>query len=374
MAALGSGIDITEIQDGMRQIQPILLKGPQLVQPLRKFTLARLLFDIKGQMVQPFDGNKEWNVQIGYAQNSTGAARPYQAWEFNRNDYTVKLTNVPKWGKCFLENVWDELEMRAFKNNPTKKGDLQKQRLTANIIGRYMTLERTAIGPHYSDSSQGYDGMLGLLSVFGRSCTASGSTMTFVAQPTPAFNGVYKRLRDGSVSSTLFGQDLSTTANAELVPQVATHEERLDEGLLNAISDMILNTGYQALPGIYGEQPTVSMVVFWDSVFHRLYDRWMSKAGGPRMDDWFNTGEKKVQGVTPVECQSLDNHALRPIFVTNTDMLNYEKIEGSWDADIDPFKSGHTTWELGRIDAAQLQAPNPKYMGGMIHKSFTGTT
>jgi len=374
--ALGSGVDISELQDLSRNTRAVLMEGPYLTQPLQSYPLSRMLVDMKGKMSAPYAAGKTWNVQTSYARNSTSAARPYQGmWESEREDYTTQLRSTTKTQNTHMKEVYDLIEKNEQDKNPTAVGNTMRQRMTANIIGRQTDLENMVVGPHYNDDAEGYNGVLGLLSVFGRSATYSGGTLTYVAQPTPAYNGVYTRLRDGSVTSTKFNKDLSLAANGELVPQVATWDETMSETFLNTIADMALNLPVNWLPSLYGKQSSVSLLLFWDRTTDRLYNRLMNKAGGPRMDDWFGTGEKKIQGVTPVGCPALDNHVLRPNFLVNTDVLYYEKIENMWDREIEPIRVGPTTFHLPRVDQVQLFCEGSlKYAGGLIHKPFSGST
>ncbi len=112
----------------------------------------------------------------------------------------------------------------------------------------------------------------------------------------------------------------------------------------------------------------------WDTPFHRAYKRLLDKLGGARMSDYFGSGEKKVEGVTPIRVPRLDNHAIRPIFVWNTSVMYYEKINGLWEADVKELRTGPTTYAMPKLDQCQLFCENLKYAGGMIHKSFVGST
>lgn len=221
-------------------------------------------------------------------------------------------------------------------------------------------------------SLTGNNAFMGLLTWFARSMTAGGA---FVEQLTPAKNGVYRRLGDGTIVSAVGQIDAALARNERMRSWVATHGGRMDKALLDTIHQMIYSMGYEYAEEYEGIKPNTSRLgILWSDIFNAQYMRYMDDIGAPRTSDFMTSGGKMVQGVKPIGCSYLDGHVINPIFLIFPEQVKLHKAEGYWGKPIYDNTISPLQWGEFQLHIGQMLAEDPGTAGGLIHGKFnTGT-
>lgn len=308
----------------------------------------------------------EWTIRRAMAENSTGNYEPFGSLSVRHNEYTVSLSAQIKHMTSHHEMVFDELVMASNRNNPNKLFDLYKEKRDANEEALAEAKDTAYYSVPYSTGSSGWSGLLGWLYWFGRSMTSGG---VFTSQPVPAYNGVYTRLGDGTITSSAAGADRASADNVRLRTLVATHGGVVDDTMLQTIRDAALEQGFEYLPGMAGDTSS-ELKMFWSDSFNRQFQTMMSQLGGPRVDDYFKMSASVVQGMRPIAAAALNGHFLAPIFLIKPSKLYLRKANDNWGKER-PMPVGPTSYAEPRTWSMQFKNENPRDAGALIHGSFT---
>lgn len=334
-------------------------------QALRDFPIARVVQERAGT-VNP-EHTFEWTLRRKSAEGSTGDYRPFDQPNAVRDEYDVKLSVNPVYFMTHKNMIFNGLALKNNKKSANKLWDMYDMTLSAAEEEKAKLLEARLLEAPFNQTDDGVNGIKGPLYAFGRSMTSGG---TFVEQRTPAQNGTYTVLGDGTVTSTVFGVDRSLAINERLRTQVATHRGIVDQPFLEAIRDMVGNLNVKFVQALRGKKASGPMTMFWPQVFQRQFDTMMSNLGSPKMDAYFDNGMKTpVMGLEHEPCPSLDSHALLPAILIRWSSLNFNKISGEWNLEFEE-PCGFDTTYFPRRHGGQWKAKALDTAGGLIHGSF----
>jgi hypothetical protein len=221
-------------------------------------------------------------------------------------------------------------------------------------------------------SLTGPNAFMGLLTWFARSMTSGG---VFTEQLTPAKNGVYRRLGDGTIVSSVANIDSALARNERMRTWVATHDGRMGKVLLDTIHQMIYSMGYEYAEEYEGNKPnTTRLAILWSDILNAQYQRYLDDIGAPRSTDFMGGTSKTVQGVRPIGVSYLDGHVINPIFLVFPTQVKLCKAEGWWRKPIYDKTIGPLQWGEFQVSIGQMLAEDPGTAGGLIHGRFTTGT
>jgi len=311
----------------------------------------------------------EWTLRRKAATGSISAVNPYENVEGVRDEYDCSLSVKPKHWISHKERVFSALATIFAKNSPEQlwKDFQSKQSSAEENWWRHWESQIYGV-PNTADSKDAY---LGWLYWLPRSMTSGG---VFTEQIKPARNGVYVRLGDGTIVSTVAGQDRASAANARLRGLVFTHRNKVDEVMLNSIEDAVIESGYKYIAGLEGDRPgSEAMDIFWCEQWDRDYSRILNKRNSTTRRDLFDSSAKSIAGASTVPCEVLNNHFLSPIFGIRHSNMHLVKFDGNWGRDIETWDGSD---KMGKFKgwSAQGRALEPSTCGFLGHGSFsTGT-
>lgn len=339
----------------------------QETQPRKDYPITRLA--MQHAKSEDLQHTIEWTIRRKAASGSIQSIRAYEDAEGVRDEYDVVAQIKPTAFLSHKEMVFSIRATLAMKNAKTKLWDDYKMKRSSAEENWHEHWE-TAIFSNAATSNLA-ESFAGWLYWLPRSMTSGG---VYTAQPTPARNGVYTVLGDGSVTSTAGGIDRSAAANSRLRGLVGTHNSKLDVNLLNAIQNAVIDSGFKYIPTLEGTKPAMSpLTIVWDESFDREYGRLLNNHNGPKSGDFFNVGAKRIDGAETVAAEVLNNHAIRPIFGIRHSNLHLIKFKQDWNREIDK-EDGIDRLNKFRSWSAQTRALEASTAGFLIHGSFaTGT-
>lgn len=313
----------------------------------------------------------EWTMRPNSGANTTAALDAFEDPTYVRSDTVINGITRQSFLTTHLNIVFHERELDNNRESPDKLWDLYDRRYSEAEEERAETFESYALqAPFDAADTSGKLNFVGLLGLFGRSMTAGG---VFVAQPTPAFNGVWYRQGNGVLSSTVYGINRANAAASRARTLVGTHGGSITQTTLETIRDANRDSRFDFLGGFKGEKPAQNdLVIFWSDQAQAQYETLLSNLGAPRSRDYFNSGDTEVKGVRTVPVPSLNGHFLAPIFGVNMSEFYFMKFK-NWNTPVED-KPGYRTMAVPHENEFSSICRSPASAGYLIHGSFaTGT-
>lgn len=311
----------------------------------------------------------EWTIRRKAATGSVQAVNAYEDVEGVRDEYDCSLSIKPSHFVTHKERVFSALATIFSKNSKDQLWQDFKMKQSSAEENWWKHWEYKVWNVPTSVTAK--DAYLGWLYWLPRSMTSGG---VFVEQLRPARNGVYVRLADGSLTSTVAGQDRASAANAKLRGLCFTHRSKFDENLLNSLEDAVIESKVKYIPTLEGETSDQTDVeIFWDEYFDRDYNRALNKRSAPDRRDWFGGGAKTLANCNTVPCEALNGHALRPIFGIRHSNMHLIKYDGNWGREMEKY-DGIDVLSKFKGWSAQGRAMEPSTCGFLGHGSFTTGT
>lgn len=366
--SVNQGIDIQTLQTEVIQAaRTKYAKNYRETQGYRKLPLHRLILD--RAITESEEHGFQWTLRIKQAQGSTQMVDAFEKLQYQRDDYGVQLKATPRTIVSHKNIVIDKLAEWISKGANDKIYDAYKIMGSAAEEELATILESKLTNAPYTASAK--DGILGLLYHARRSMTSGG---VFVAQTTPARNGVYYRDGSGAVAADMYTvADISAAAYARLRTLVATHGGVMNDTLLTTVYECIKQGRFEYIKMLEGDKSTVDYVLLWDDVFDSAYDQVCTALGGPRKRDYFETGETTVKGVTTMAVPYWNGHFLRPIIGANLAELKFRKSPNNWGKQY-MEQVTHRSSAFPVEWTGQLWGENPQSSVFMVHGSFTTGT
>lgn len=314
----------------------------------------------------------EWTIRRAKASNSFGNFEPFGQVTLSRGEYDVSLSNKPRHWTTHQEMSFDDIQLDENRGSADKLFDIYKNARSANDEDAAEMEDNQFFNVPYSDSASGIDGLQGLLYWFGRSMTSVG---VFTAQRTCAKNGVWNRLGNGALNSTVANADRSLAINSRLRNYVGTHEGIVDKTLLTALRDVAIDMNVEYLPELTGKKPAGAFRVLWAQAMQKQFDEMMDDSSGPKMGEYYYDmgGKTPVRGMTFTPCPVLDGHFLLPIIGFRPSNLRFRKLKNRWRQE-KTVVTGITSSSFPRLNGGVFKCEEPGNAGFLIHGSFsTGT-
>ncbi|MCC6952326.1 MAG: hypothetical protein IT433_12895 [Phycisphaerales bacterium] len=365
---VNAGIDIQSLQTEVIQAaRTKVAKNFKETAEYRKYTVQELL--LGRAVTESEEHGFEWTVRIKSAAGSTGMVDAFEKVTYQRDDYGVRCKATPRTVVSHKNVVIDKLAEMIGNGAVDKVYSAYKMMGSAAEEELARTWESKLTNPPQSVSAK--DGIMGLLYHARRSMTSGG---VFVAQTTPARNGVYYRDGAGTVASDMYTvADISAAAYSRLRTLVGTHGGVMNDTLLNTVYECVKQQRFEFLPTLKGETSKVDTVVLWDDVFDSQYDQLLTALGAPRKRDYFETGETTVKGTKTMAVPFWNGHTLRPIIGVNLAELKFRKSPGNWGKQY-MEQLTHRSNAYPVEWTGQMWAENPQSAIFLIHGSFsTGT-
>lgn len=365
---VNTGIDIQSLQTEVIQAaREKIAKDFKETQAYRQYALGDLI--MSRSVTESEEHGFKWTLRIKQAQGSTQMVDAFEQLTYQRDDYGVQLKAVPKTMVSHKNVVIDKLAEMINAGANDKIYDAYKMMGSAAEEEKALMLESKLLNPPQTVSSK--DGILGLLYHARRSMTSGG---VFVAQTTPARNGVYYRDGSGAIASDMYTvSDVSAAAYSRLRTNVATHGGVCNDTLLNTVYECVKQNKFDYLPTLKGKTASEDYVVLWDDVFDSQYDQLCTALGAPRKRDYFETGDTTVKGVRTVPVPYMNGHFLRPIIGVNLAEMKFRKSPGNWGKQYQE-QITHRSTAFPVEWTGQMWGENPQASIFLVHGSFTTGT
>jgi hypothetical protein len=360
--ATNQGIDLFGMAEVINAAREKHRKNFRETQRIRSYVLQKKVF-AHAESETP-EHKFKWTMRIKSAQNSTGAIDPFEQPEAVRDTYDTTLEVRPCRVITHKNMVFDDLAKMINEGSSEQLWRDAEMKLSSAEEEKAEMWESKLLNPPQTDG--GKDGTLGALYHLRRSMDSNGA---FVAQTTPARNGVRYVDGSGSLSSVMYGKDISLAQYSRLRTLVATHSGVMDEQLLITIRDCIRESRFEYIDKLKGDKSTHDLMILWDPTFQSQYDDLCKSLGGPLKRDFFEVGETTIKGVPTMEVPFMANHFLRPILGWNFAQLKYRKLKGLWAKQYAQERSLTSHW-FPEISAGQMWGEDPSTNGFLVHGEF----
>lgn len=320
-----AGLSFAQMREVVAAARSEFQKGFKETQLKRDYVLYRWWLGAKAKSA-PMSHTQEWTIRRTGAQGSTQFLDPFESVTFTRSEYDTSMKITPRTITTHLNMVFDRIQVAANKGSNKLWDDYSMKASGAEEEKAEVFEALLGAAPYNENHKQG---IIGLRGWFPRSMASDGS---FVAQNAILQNGVYRRFGDGTITASIGGLDASLAANSRLRGRVGTHNNVIDEAFLNMFDDGIQDLGVKYLDQLKGDKPPSdsSIVILWDDTWHREYNRILNKLGGPRGEDYFPNGVRKLSGCTEMPVPSFNGDPLRSIFAIRPELIYPVKYDGMW--------------------------------------------
>jgi hypothetical protein len=364
-----AGIPIDQAPDAVKRMRSRFEKGFRETQGRRAHNIYRYI-DKHAKTVTR-NHKYEFTVRTAAAPGTVGFLQAYDTIAYQLQEYVTQGFIKPVNLKTHTNMLFDMLVDAVTDGDPANR--LWRDYETKRSAGEETKRDQfESIFIEAPQSLTGSNAFMGLLTWFARSMTPGGA---FVEQLTPAKNGVYRRLGDGTIVSSVANVDAALARNERMRSWVATFDGKMGKVLLDTMHEMIYKMGYEYAEEYEGIKPNTSRLgVLWSDILHSQYMRYMDDIGAPRSTDFMSSGGKTVQGVRPIGCSYLDGHNINPIFLIFPDQVRLHKLEGYWGKPIYDKTIGPLQWGEFQVSIGQMVAEDPGTAGGLIHSRFTTGT
>ena len=364
-----AGIPFLELTNVVGAARSKFYKGFTETARIREYVLWQKMW--KSAKSETAARRIEWKLRPNSGQGTTAELDVYEEPTYVRQSGMLDAYTIPCSRATHLNCIFNERELRHNSNgNKDKLYDLIAEQYSLAEEDRAEVFEALALNPP-TDPASSKGNFVGLLGLFGRSMTAGG---VFTRQTTPAFNGVYYRRLDGTISSTVYNVNRANAAASRARTLCATHDGSLNQTVLETIRACLRDSRFTFLPELRGDKPAQGdMMILWDDIMQEQYETLLSNLGTPRTRDYFNTGDVTVKGATCVAVPSFNGHFLRPIIGVNKSEFQFVKFSGAWNK---PYEepAGFQTMAYPHDNEFTSMCKSPRTAGFLIHGSFsTGT-
>lgn len=364
-----SGLDPAVIADLNKSVLPKVRKDFADTQALSRYVGVREIAN-RGETVsvgQDYREGWRWrqSAAMGPEPNRPYKATPAHYTEGMREASIRHCINVDK------NMVWDLLELEANKGNSERIYQLIKARHSMQREGINNWLEAQVFG--IPQNASDIDNMHGLLTWARRSMNSSG---VFVAQSTVQFNATYQTWGDGTTTGTLAGVDCTAASNDRFRSAVATHNNTVDETLLNLIMEMMDALMWDPLSDLQGRFEVGEQVQFWPQAMHLDYLKLINKGNDDRgsggKGDFFPIRKATANGGRIIGVPKLNDYSWKPIVFVDRSELKLRKAAGRWDNENKPekFTDSHTSFYTPTDFIGQIWCEVPRNCIGCLHGSF----
>lgn len=360
-----AGLTWALLGDAVRSTRKEMETGWVETQELQDYVLYNWWLRKMGKSVNS-SHEYEWSLRRAMAEGSAVGYNPFDPVNASRDTYDIQLSVIPKTIITHLKMLFDihALQLEKGTLDKNKLWSMTKMAETANneAKAKYMEVLLRDAPRNTTDR----DAILGLGYWGARSQTSGG---VFVEQLTPARNGVYRTLADGTVTATVANQDTSLAANSRLRHPLATHRGSMNKLTIDTLHAMTKEMEVSYLAELMGEKSEGDLYHLMDQDFAWEYQRLMADRGNPSAEDYYPEAGKRISTVPVVPVPSFRGLAIRPIYTLRPRELAPHKFSNMWDKEYE-FQVNPFVRMYPKSYTFQVRARDLSMAIGVTHGSF----